>query len=183
MQRVIEFFDEDDERTNVRVVQSGARIVPLKLFDEPARIINADEELIVRRAAKTCAPVAQFARRSSRQFAQLRATRAIDDAIFEIDADLRVSALKKSLDLAEKRFVHSNRRTASSSSRLSSSIGELVEREAHVAKTIGQSFKDIVQLAPTRRRVRRDKLKIGAADLLVKFESGAPRRLRSCVFS
>ena len=106
VQRVIDFLDEDDERTDVRVVQSGARIVPLKLFDEPARIINADEELIVRVSQKSAREFAQFARRRARQFAQLRATRAIDDAIFEIDSDLRVGALEESLDLAEERFVH-----------------------------------------------------------------------------
>ena len=57
VQRVIEFFDEDDERTDVRLVQSGARIVPLKLFDEPARIIDADKEPIVRVSQRKCAPV------------------------------------------------------------------------------------------------------------------------------
>src|SRR5256885_3186370 len=38
---VIDFFNECDERSDIAIAQSGARIVPLELFDEPARIIDA----------------------------------------------------------------------------------------------------------------------------------------------
>ena len=63
VQRVIDFFHEDDERTDVAVAQSGARVVPLKLFDEPARIVNADIKLIIRTPQKSARELAQFAGR------------------------------------------------------------------------------------------------------------------------
>jgi len=47
---VIDFFDEGNQRTNVALAQAGARIVLLKLFNQPARIINADLKAIVCRA-------------------------------------------------------------------------------------------------------------------------------------
>ena len=72
-------------------------------------------KLVAGSPQKRAREFAQFARRSSRQYAQLRATRPINDTIFEIDADLRVGALKKSLDLAEERFVHKSEGRASSS--------------------------------------------------------------------
>ena len=78
-----------------------------QLFDEPARIINADEELIVRGAEKGPGQLTQLDRGSARQFRQLTATPLVDQAFLEIDPDLRIGALKQFLDLAKERFVHS----------------------------------------------------------------------------
>ena len=52
---------------------------------------------------------------------------------------------------------------------IESLIGELIQREANVAKPIGQFFEDIVQIAAARSRMRSDQMKIGAANLLVKI--------------
>ena len=74
VQRVIDFLHENDQRPDVPIAQARARIVPLELFDEPARIINADIEPIVGAPQKCAREFAQFARRRSRQLDQLRAT-------------------------------------------------------------------------------------------------------------
>src|ERR1043166_8746894 len=42
VQRVIDLFDECDQRTNIVIAQTGAWIVALESVDQPARIINAD---------------------------------------------------------------------------------------------------------------------------------------------
>ena len=103
---MIDFLHEHDERTDVAIAQAGARIMALELFDQPARIINADVELIVRGAKKSPRQFAQLARRGAGQSRELPATSLIDQAIFKINADLRISALEKSLNLTEKRLVH-----------------------------------------------------------------------------
>ena len=36
MQRVIQFLNENNEGTNIRIAQSATRVVPLELIDEPA---------------------------------------------------------------------------------------------------------------------------------------------------
>ena len=103
---------------------------------------------------------------------QLRATRWIDQAIFEIDSDLRVGALEEPLDLAEERFVHRQKRRVAVVVEIEQLVGEPIEREPHFAKTIRQLFIDIVQFAAARGRVRSDELIIGPPDLLVKFQVG-----------
>jgi len=49
----------------------------------------------------------------------LRTTRPIDQAIFQINPDLRIRPLKQSLDLAKERLVHKLSDGRMSSSRLS----------------------------------------------------------------
>ena len=119
VQRVIDLFHKHDERTDVAVAQTGAGIVPLELFDQPARIINADVKLILGVPEKCARQLAQFPRRRARQPRQLRATLPIDQAIFQIDSDLGIGSLKQSLDLAEERLVHRQSDGRASSSRLS----------------------------------------------------------------
>jgi len=94
MQGVIEFFYEHDERADISVADPCARIVLFELFNEPARIINADVKLIARAAQKRARELAQFERRFSSEDRQLRATCAIDQAIFQVDPDLCVGSLK-----------------------------------------------------------------------------------------
>jgi len=48
MQRMIEFFYEHNQRPDVAVADSSARIVLFELFNEPTRIVNANIELIAR---------------------------------------------------------------------------------------------------------------------------------------
>ena len=67
VQRVIDLFHKRDERPDVAIVQTGAGIVPLELFDQPARIINADVELIIGVPEKGAREFAQFPRRRARQ--------------------------------------------------------------------------------------------------------------------
>src|SRR6266545_383433 len=92
MQRVIQFFYKHDERADIAITYARARIVLFELFNEPARIINADVKLIARAAQKRARELAQFERRFSSQNRQLRATCAIDQAIFQVDPDLCVGS-------------------------------------------------------------------------------------------
>src|SRR5439155_18193070 len=48
MQRVIEFLHKHDQRSDVAIAQARAWIVLLELFDQPARVINADVKLVPR---------------------------------------------------------------------------------------------------------------------------------------
>ena len=50
MECVIDLFGESDQRANIMVADTCARIVALELFDQPAGIINADIKTIVGRA-------------------------------------------------------------------------------------------------------------------------------------
>src|SRR5262249_20364622 len=94
MQRMIQFFHEHDQRSDIAIAHAGAWIVLFELLDEPTRIINANVELVSRTPKKCARELAQFTRSPSRQDRQLRATHAIDQAIFQIDSDLRVGPLK-----------------------------------------------------------------------------------------
>ncbi len=119
VKRMIDLLHEHDERSNVVIAQSGARIVPLQLVDQPARIINADVKPIVGAPQKRAGQFAQFARRSSGQDRQLRAALPVDQTILEINPNLRVSAFEKPLDLTKKRLIHRQSDGRRSSSRLS----------------------------------------------------------------
>src|SRR5687768_5729272 len=121
MERVINLLHEGDQRPDVAIAQARARIVPLQLFDQPARIINPDVKLIVRAPQKGPGQLAQFSGGCAGQPRELCAALLIDEAIFEIDPDLRVGPLKEPLDLAEERLVHERRsELPPSSSRFSS---------------------------------------------------------------
>ena len=56
VERMIDLFHERNERTDIVVAQSGARIVALELFDQPARIINTDVKTIVGRCVEMSGP-------------------------------------------------------------------------------------------------------------------------------
>ena len=89
----------------------------LELFDQPTGIINTDVKAIVGRAQKCAGKLTQFAGRFASQDRQLPAAVPINQAIFEIDPNLRVSALEKLLDLTEKALVHRTSDGRASSSR------------------------------------------------------------------
>ena len=78
-----------------------------QLFNEPARIINPDIELIVCRAQERARQVAQFGCGGTSQFGKVPAAPLVDQAFLEINSDLRIGALEKALDLAEEGFVQS----------------------------------------------------------------------------
>ena len=103
---MIDFLNERDQGPDIAIAQTGAWIVPLQLFDQPARIINSDVKLIVRPAQKSPGQLAQFPRGGAGQPRELRAAFLVDQTIFEIDPDLRIGPLKEALDLAEERLVH-----------------------------------------------------------------------------
>ena len=94
VQRVIQFLNENDEGANVGIAQSAARVMPLELIDEPARIIDPDVKLIAGVPKKSAREFVQFARGSAGQLAELNGTGAINNAIFEINPDLRVGAFE-----------------------------------------------------------------------------------------
>ena len=106
MKRMINFLHERDQGPDIAIAQTGAWIVPLQLFDQPARVINPDVKLVVHPPQKGAGQLTQFPRRRARQARQLRAASLIDQAIFQIDPYVRVGPLKEALDLAEERFVH-----------------------------------------------------------------------------
>ena len=94
MQCVIQFFHEHNQRPNIAVAHSRAGIVLFELLNEPARIINADVKLVPRAPQKCARELTQFDRGFSGKDRQLRATRAINETLFQIDSDLRVGSLK-----------------------------------------------------------------------------------------
>jgi len=108
MKSVIQFLNKNDEGANVKIAQAAPGIVAFELINEPARIIDPDIELIAGVAEESARDLIQFAGRGTSQFAEMNGTGPINDAIFEINADLGVSALEQALDLAEERFVHTN---------------------------------------------------------------------------
>src|SRR5438093_3100018 len=60
MQRMIEFLDEHNQRPDIAIAQTRARIVLLQLLDQPARIINANVKLVSRSAEERPRQLAQF---------------------------------------------------------------------------------------------------------------------------
>ena len=114
---VIDFFDERDERADIVITESGARIMSLELFDQPPGIINPDVKLIIGGAQKCSRKLTQFPRRSASQDRQLRAAAAINQTIFEIDADPCIGAFEEFLNLTEEGFVHNTIDGRASSSR------------------------------------------------------------------
>jgi hypothetical protein len=94
MQRMIKFFHEHDQRPDIAIAHSCAGIVLFELFNKPARVVNADIKLATRAAQKRARELAQFAPGFSSEDRQLRATRPIDQTIFQIDPNLRVGSLK-----------------------------------------------------------------------------------------
>src|SRR5439155_17920987 len=106
VQGVIQFLNENDEGANIGITQAATRVMSLELIDEPARIINPNIKLIAGVPQKSAGEFVQFARGSTGQLAELNGAGAIDNAIFQINTDLRVGAFEEALDLTEKRFVH-----------------------------------------------------------------------------
>src|SRR4029453_4447161 len=94
VQRMIQFLHEHDQRPDIAVPDTRTGIVLFELFNEPARIINSDIELISCAPQKCASELAQFDGGFSSQDRQLRATRPINKTIFQIDSDLRVGSLK-----------------------------------------------------------------------------------------
>src|SRR2546429_600352 len=94
VQGMIEFLHEHDQRPDIAITHACARIMLFELFNEPARIVNADVKLIASAPKKRSSKLAQFAGRSSSEDRQLRAARPIDQTIFQIDPHLRVGSLK-----------------------------------------------------------------------------------------
>ncbi len=94
VQRMIEFFNERDQRSDIPVPYSRTRIVLFELIDEPTRIINADVKLIAASPQKRARQFAQFPGRFAREHRQMRAARPINQTIFQIDSDLRVRAFE-----------------------------------------------------------------------------------------
>jgi hypothetical protein len=117
VERVIDLFHERDERADIVIAQSSTRIVSLELFDQPPGIINTDVKAIVGCAQKCAGKLTQFVGGFASQDRQLPAAAPINQTILEIDPDLRVSALEKSLDLTEERLVHKTSDGRASSSR------------------------------------------------------------------
>ena len=94
MQRMVEFFNKRDQRSDIPVPKARTRIVLFELFNQPAGIINADVKLVAGSPQKCAREFAQFACRSSGEHRQLRAARPINQTIFQIDSNLRVRAFK-----------------------------------------------------------------------------------------
>jgi len=94
VQSVVEFFDKHDQRPNVAIAQARARIVSFKLFDQPARIIDADVKLVSGAPQERARKFAEFTGRFAGEHGQLCAARPINQTIFEVDSNLRVRSFK-----------------------------------------------------------------------------------------
>ena len=108
----------------------------------------------------------------------------VNQAILEVDPDLRISPLEKALDLTEECFVHglavvtwvafvrviSKNVETMIVVEIDQFVRKPVEREAHIVKPVRQLLVDVVQIAAARGRVRSDELKIGPPDFLIKLQ-------------
>lgn len=94
VQRMIQFFNERDQRSDVAIPQPSTRIVLFELVNQPAGIINPDVKLVPGSAQKCARQFAQFPSRCPCKHRQLRAARTINQTIFQIDSDLRVGAFE-----------------------------------------------------------------------------------------
>ena len=116
---VINFLHESNERPDVAIVHTRARIVTFQLFDEPARVIDAYVKLITGPTEEGAREVIQFTGGRAGGFGKMGAAMPIDQAIFEIDPNLGVGSLEEPLNLTEERFVQSKSDGLESSSRFS----------------------------------------------------------------
>jgi len=94
VQRMVEFFNKRDQRSDISVPHPSTRIVLFELFNQPARIINADVKLVACPPQKCAGEFAQFPRRCPCEHRQLRRARPINQTIFQIDSDLRVRSFE-----------------------------------------------------------------------------------------
>lgn len=94
MQRMIQFFNKRDQRSDIPVPKARTRIVLFELVYQPAGIINADVKLVASPPQKCAREFAQFAGGCPCEHRQLRAPRSVDQTIFQIDSDLRVRAFE-----------------------------------------------------------------------------------------
>jgi len=94
VQRMIQFFNERDQRSDIPIPQPSTRIMLFELVNQPAGIINADVKLVAGSPQKCAREFAQFPCGFTREQRQLRAARPIDQTIFQIDSDLRVRAFE-----------------------------------------------------------------------------------------
>jgi hypothetical protein len=97
MQGMIDLFHEHDERSNIRIREAAARIVFFQLLDQPARIINPNVQSIIRSPEECARQIAQLSRGCACQTGQMGTSGTINQAVFQIDADIGVSALKQTL--------------------------------------------------------------------------------------
>src|SRR5438105_5938422 len=79
VQGVVQFLNKNNERANVGIAQSAARVVAFELIDEPARIVNPDVKLIAGVAEKSARDLIQFAGRGASQFAEMNRAGPIND--------------------------------------------------------------------------------------------------------
>jgi len=94
VQRMIQFFNKRDQRSDVPIPKAGTRIVLFELVNQPAGIINADVKLIAGSPQKRARELTQFPGRVPCEHRQLRTARSINQTILQIDSDLRVRALE-----------------------------------------------------------------------------------------
>src|ERR1043166_8980762 len=75
VQRMIQFFNKRDQRSDIPIPQPGARIVLFQLVNQPPRIIDADIKLVAGSPHKCARKLAQFPGRCPCEHRQLRAPR------------------------------------------------------------------------------------------------------------
>ena len=116
MQSMVDFLDEGYEVLDIGVAQAGTRIMLLDLFNEPARIINANALASVCCTQEGPRKHAQLRRLRPGESGKVPAPPAIDKALFQIHAHARIGALEQSLNFAEER-AHEAMITAAGASR------------------------------------------------------------------
>ena len=100
---MIDLLDEGYQDFDVGIAEAATRVVTLKLFDEPARVVNADAQTPIRLPQKGSSEHAQLGGLRSGKRRQLAAPPAVDEAVLEVDSHARISPLEQPLNLAEQR--------------------------------------------------------------------------------
>src|SRR5438094_4157838 len=162
MQGVIDFFDKHDERPDVAIGQSATRVVLFELFNQPARIINTDVSWSPARrrnvrasslnsradfpaSTDNCAQRVRSIKQSSRLIPTCAYVRSnnfwiwLNSVSFINTKSRQVGTIRRAPEcgFAVDASRSQTKRRARVLIEIEQTIGKLVQREPHVAKSIG----------------------------------------------
>src|SRR5262245_32492731 len=90
VQGMIDFFHKGNQLPDIGIAQTAPRVVPLQLLNQPVRVINADVQVAIHAPQEGSRQFTQFTRRCPGESRELPATRSVNEAILQVDADGRV---------------------------------------------------------------------------------------------
>src|SRR5258708_39329886 len=99
VERVVDFLHKRDDVRDVRIAEAAPRVAVLELIDEPARVVDSDEEIVAAVAEEGAGQFAEFAGLRAGEARELPASLAADEAILQRDAAARVGAFEQARDV------------------------------------------------------------------------------------